>query len=94
MRGAFLVTGIMASGKSTVAQRLAERLPRAAVVAERERARAKTGYGGGWTPAALDRVLRHETPRLGLWLDTSGQTPDETVAEIITKVDQAVIVKS
>ncbi|MEW9554664.1 AAA family ATPase [Nonomuraea sp. NPDC050783] len=178
VNGAFLITGIMASGKSTVAQRLAERLPRAAhvrgdafrrmvvsgradmtpepspealrqlrlrhrlaaaaadlyaeagftpvvqdlvlgpdlagfarlirtrplrvvvlapdpaVVAERERARPKTGYGGGWTPALLDDVLRRETPRLGLWLDTSLQTPEETVAEIITRAAEAVAVKT
>ncbi|MER7362827.1 AAA family ATPase [Nonomuraea wenchangensis] len=175
---AVVITGIMASGKSTVAQRLAERLPRAAhvrgdafrrmvvsgraemtpdpseealrqlrlrhrltaaaadlyaeagftavvqdivlgaelellatlirtrplhvvvlaprpeVVAARERGRAKIGYAGGWTPAMLDDVLRRETPRLGLWLDTSEQTPDETAEEIITRWDEAIIVKS
>ncbi|MGA4995585.1 AAA family ATPase [Nonomuraea bangladeshensis] len=175
---AFLITGIMASGKSTVAQRLAERLPRAAhvrgdafrrmvvsgraemtpepseealrqlrlryrltataadmyaeagftpvvqdvvlgaelehlvtlirtrplhvvvlaprpeVVAAREQGRVKTGYAGGWTPAMLDAVLRRETPRLGLWLDTSEQTPEETVDKIITRWDEAIIVKS
>ncbi|MDQ0761187.1 putative kinase [Streptomyces canus] len=32
MRGVVLVTGVMAAGKSTVAQALAERLPRAAHV--------------------------------------------------------------
>jgi hypothetical protein len=31
----------------------------------------------------LDDVLRRETPRIGLWLDTSGQTPAETVADIL-----------
>jgi hypothetical protein len=28
-------------------------------------------------------VLRHRTPRLGLWLDCSEQTPAETVAPIL-----------
>ncbi|WP_399478167.1 hypothetical protein [Streptomyces sp. TRM68367] len=31
----------------------------------------------------LDRILREETPRVGLWLDTSEQTPDQTVAAIL-----------
>ncbi|MFT7838967.1 AAA family ATPase [Saccharothrix sp. BKS2] len=167
-----VVTGIMAAGKSTVAQRLAERLPRAAhvrgdafrrmivsgradlvpdaaaeaeaqlrlryrlattvadgyaragwtavvqdvvlgehlrafvdavrtrpryvvvlapspeVVARREAGRPKTGYGA-WTVEDLDRGLRAGTPRLGLWLDTSDQTPDETVDAILANLDRA-----
>lgn len=167
-----VVTGIMAAGKSTVAQRLAERLPRAAhvrgdafrrmivsgradmtpdaadeaeaqlrlryrlattvadeyaregwiavvqdvilgehlrafvdavrtrpryvvvlapspeAVALREAARPKTGYGA-WTVEDLDRGLRTGTPRLGLWLDTSDQTPDETVDAILADLDAA-----
>ncbi|MFI6286634.1 AAA family ATPase [Streptomyces sp. NPDC051018] len=168
-----LVTGVMAAGKSTVAQRLAERLPRAAhirgdafrrmmvsgraemtsdagedsleqlrlryrlsataagiyaeagwtavvqdvvigpelpaylslvrtrplyavvlapspeAVASREAARPKTGYGEGWTVARLDAVLREETPEVGLWLDTSEMTPDETVDAILADLDTA-----
>ncbi|NYV75993.1 AAA family ATPase, partial [Streptomyces sp. UH6] len=56
--------------------------PSAEAVREREAGRAKTGYGGGWTVEAFDRALREETPRTGLWLDTSGQTPHETVDAI------------
>ncbi|MFG3437938.1 AAA family ATPase [Nonomuraea sp. NPDC047897] len=172
MRAVFLVTGIMAAGKSTVAQALAERLPRsahvrgdafrrmivnggaamtpegeqealrqlrlrhriaamtadlyfaegftpvvqdvvlgaelerfaglvrsrpllvvvlapdAATVERRERERPKSGYGA-WTVAELDRALRRNTPRLGLWLDTSAQTPAETVDEILARADEA-----
>ncbi|WP_188188720.1 AAA family ATPase [Nonomuraea sp. SYSU D8015] len=172
MKGAVLITGISASGKSTVAQALAERLPRAAhvrgdafrrmvvsgradmapekaeeavrqlhlryriaataadlyadagftaivqdvvlgadlelfttwlrtrplhvvvlapdaaTVERRERERAKTGYAD-WTVARLDEVLRLETPRIGLWLDTSRQTPEETVDEVIARADEA-----
>ncbi|MEV0997314.1 AAA family ATPase [Nonomuraea sp. NPDC050202] len=175
MRGAVLITGISASGKSTVAQALAERLPRSAhvrgdafrrmvvggradmtpeltgeavrqlqlryriaaktadmyfdagftpivqdvilgadlelftkwigtrplhvivlapdpgEVARREAARAKSGYGGGWTIAQLDAALRHDTPRLGLWLDTSRQSVEETVNEIISRSGEAQI---
>ncbi|TDE11793.1 AAA family ATPase [Jiangella asiatica] len=165
MSSVYLITGVMAAGKSTVAQALAERLPTAAhvrgdafrkaivsgraepvpgdvegeaqrllryriaagvadqyaaagitavvqdviigpeladvvevvrtrplyvvvlaphpeAVAEREEARVKTGYGA-WTIADLDGALRHETPRIGLWLDTSRMTPAETVDAIL-----------
>jgi hypothetical protein len=30
----------------------------------------------------LDRVLRYETPHLGLWLDTSDQHPEQTATEL------------
>ncbi|MGW3078102.1 hypothetical protein [Kitasatospora sp. NPDC001132] len=33
----------------------------------------------------LDKVLREETARLGLWIDTSLQTPAETVDEIVAR---------
>ncbi|MDQ6522869.1 AAA family ATPase [Nocardioides sp. LHD-245] len=52
------------------------------VVAEREAGRAKTGYGV-WTPEDLDRGLRADTPRIGLWLDSSGLTVDETVDAVL-----------
>lgn len=55
--------------------------PSAAAVRAREDARAKTGYGT-WTVEDLDVGLRVGTPRLGLWLDTSDQTPAETVDAI------------
>lgn len=58
-------------------------------VASREAARAKTGYGSSWTVGGLDDVLRHQTPKLGLWLDTSDQTPDETVDAILARLDDA-----
>jgi hypothetical protein len=34
---------------------------------------------------ALDDVLRQRTARLGLWLDSSEQTPAQTVAEILER---------
>lgn len=58
--------------------------PSPEAVAAREAARGKRAYDR-WTVTALDEILRHRTPRLGLWLDTSGQTPDETVAEILAR---------
>ncbi|MEV0306652.1 AAA family ATPase [Nonomuraea fuscirosea] len=64
-------------------------VPDPAAVELRERARAKTGYGNGWTIAQLDAVLRKETPRIGLWLDTSRQSVEETVAEILSRMEEA-----
>ncbi|WP_262285137.1 AAA family ATPase [Micromonospora sp. MA102] len=58
--------------------------PRADVVAARERDRPKQGYGG-WPVADLDADFRSTTPRIGLWLDTSEQTPGETVDEILAR---------
>ncbi|WDZ85883.1 AAA family ATPase [Micromonospora cathayae] len=58
--------------------------PRPEVVAAREQGRAKRGYGD-WPVADLDAGFRADTPRIGLWLDTSGHTPDQTVAEIIDR---------
>lgn len=64
--------------------------PGAVAVERREAGRAKSGYGQGpWTVAALDRALREETPRLGLWLNTSRQSPGETVDEILARLDEA-----
>jgi chloramphenicol 3-O-phosphotransferase len=58
--------------------------PQAAAIADREQSRRKTAYGP-WAIKQLDTVLRHETPRLGLWLDTSSQTPAETAHEILSR---------
>jgi predicted kinase len=60
--------------------------PRAEVVEQREAARGKTGYSDAWPVASLDRSLREDTPRLGHWIDTSEQTPDETVELILGQV--------
>jgi chloramphenicol 3-O-phosphotransferase len=58
--------------------------PQPWAVAMRESARAKSSYSE-WTVELLDHGLRHDTPRLGLWLDTSAQSPEETVAEILSR---------
>ncbi len=175
MPGVVLITGVMAAGKSTVAQALAERLPRAAhvrgdlfrrmivsgradyepggdgegeaqlrlryrlsaatadayaeagftavvqdvvlgadlaayvrlvrtrplhvivlapdpeAVAAREAGRVKTGYGA-WTVEELHRALRTRTPRIGLWVDSSGLTVGETVEEILAGRERARVV--
>ena len=76
-------------------RRLVVLRPSVAVVqqrdAARQRATGKVAYRpGGLTAADLDEHL-DRTPRLGLWLDTSGQAPDETVAEILARADEAVV---
>lgn len=57
--------------------------PSAAVLASREAVRPKTGYGEVWDPEALDRELREHTPRIGLWLDNSHLTVEETVERVL-----------
>lgn len=55
--------------------------PSQEAVAGREAARPKKGYGL-WTISELDRQLREETPKLGMWLDTTNLSPAETVEQI------------
>ncbi len=57
--------------------------PSAAVVTEREAARRKSGYSPNLTIADLDRGLREETPHIGLWVDSSGMTVDDTADYIL-----------
>lgn len=59
--------------------------PSPETVAAREAGRAKRAYGPAWGVRDMDDVLRNETPRLGLWLDTSGRTPAETADEILAR---------
>jgi predicted kinase len=61
--------------------------PRPDVVRARETARGKTAYKPGDEGVAeLDAYLRRETPRIGLWLDTSEQTLGQTVDELLDRV--------
>ncbi|MGA4841617.1 AAA family ATPase [Streptomyces sp. G45] len=64
--------------------------PRPEVVAAREAARGKTGYGE-WTVEMLDEGLRAGTPHIGLWLDSSDLTVDETVEAILARLDEAAV---
>lgn len=58
--------------------------PSADRVADREESRRKTGYIDV-TPAELDAVFRRETPKLGLWVDSSDLTVDQTVEFILDR---------
>jgi predicted kinase len=62
--------------------------PTAVVASQRDRDRSKAGYGA-WTAEDLDVGLRRDTPPIGLWLDTSAWTVDETVDAIIDRFDEA-----
>jgi cytidylate kinase len=64
--------------------------PRADVVQARDHARhlarGKLAYKpGDQSPAELDAAFRRQTPRIGLWLDTSEQTITESVEEILAR---------
>ena len=62
--------------------------PGADVVSERAETRAKVSGYGDWTVEALHELLL-ATPRIGLWVDTSHQTVNETVTAILTRLDDA-----
>jgi cytidylate kinase len=57
-------------------------LPRREIVAARDVARATDGYQQ-WSLDALYDLFETDTPRVGLWLDTSEQTPEQTVDAIL-----------
>ncbi len=63
--------------------------PDVAVVMQRESERVKVGYGDLWSIRDFDHMVRTKTPRIGLWLDSSQQTPDETVDEILSRLAEA-----
>ncbi|MDQ2848345.1 MAG: ATP-binding protein [Actinomycetota bacterium] len=69
--------------------------PAVQVVRERDRIRqaesGKVAYREGEsTVDQLDAALGR-TPRIGLWLDTSEQTPDESVAEIVARQRESLV---
>jgi len=62
--------------------------PDAAAIEQRERERNKFAYGPGrWSVGGLQAVLREQTDRIGLWLDTSGQDAEQTVGAILANLD-------
>lgn len=65
--------------------------PNSSIVKQREAARLKKGYVV-WTVEGLDSLLRNETPQIGMWIDSSELTPEETVIEIVTRLqDEALL---
>ena len=59
---------------------------------ERQRATGKVAYTSTYTPAQNDADVASIPGDLGgLWLDTSQQTPEETVDEIVGRRDESVV---
>lgn len=63
-------------------------LPRLDVVEQRDLMREKHVFDI-W--GHLDEVARNETPKQGLWLDSSELTAEETVDEILSRTDEALV---
>ena len=67
--------------------------PAVAVLEARDAARraatGKVAYTPAFTPAENDRHLAGTDPRLGLWLDTGDQTPEQTVATVLARAEEA-----
>jgi gluconate kinase len=62
--------------------------PDTAAIERRERERDRTAYGPGrWSVDGLQALLREETDRIGLWIDTSGQSAGQTVEAILGDLD-------
>lgn len=62
--------------------------PDAAAIQQREQGRDQTAYAADrWSVTGLQTVLREQTDRIGLWLDTSGQTAGQTVDAILSDLD-------
>ncbi|GLU29056.1 AAA family ATPase [Brucella sp. NBRC 12950] len=57
--------------------------PTVSTLAERDAARHKTGYSEHFPPSVLANALRSETPRQGLWLDTSSMSVDDVIEAIL-----------
>jgi hypothetical protein len=103
--GVWLVTGVQPTRKSTIADLLARQFERGVhvrggqfyrwAVRRRERQRndatGKLAYRPGWfSPEDLDSFLA-VTPRIGLWLDTSAVTAEQTVRQILSRRAEAVV---
>jgi GrpB-like predicted nucleotidyltransferase (UPF0157 family) len=57
-------------------------LPSLAAVTAREAARQEQGYGA-WSVEQLYELFASGTPRVGVWLDTTDQAPEETVDALL-----------
>jgi predicted kinase len=60
------------------------------VVWARYRGRPGGGYSASLTPEVLATAVAR-TLRIGLWLDNKGQTPVETAAEVVSRLDEAAV---
>lgn len=65
--------------------------PEPVAVVDRERGRFKTGYSNGFQPAGFVAGHRGETPRLGLWLNSTHQTASETADAVLARLSEALL---
>jgi len=65
--------------------------PTADVLRQREAGRGKSGYDDAVTVDALWRSVNEDTPRMGLWLDTSRQSAVETADAVLDRLDEALL---
>jgi hypothetical protein len=62
--------------------------PDAAAIEQWDRERDQTAYAADrWSVGGLQTVLREQTDRIGLWLDTTGQNAEQTVDAILSDLD-------
>lgn len=60
--------------------------PNIEAIIDREKKRNKTGYRI-WEVEALYSILAKENPKIGLWIDSSDLTQEETLNEIIKRAE-------
>jgi predicted kinase len=66
--------------------------PDAPALAERDRHRVKTAYADGkWNVEELRGVLRGHTSRLGLWVDSTRLSADQTVDRILDDLGASLV---
>jgi len=66
--------------------------PDETALAERDKNRTKTAYSDDrWDVQELRGVLRGHTSRLGLWLDSSRLTAEQTVEEILANLGASLV---
>jgi cytidylate kinase len=63
-------------------------------VAERDRERTKTAYGEQWNVRQLRDVLHMETAHIGLWLDSTELTVEQTVDQILKDLKASKVIVS
>jgi len=68
-------------------------LPSVEAVAAREAGRGKKGYAAWQLEEFYDGFVE-TTPRVGIWLDTTNQTPEQTVAEVISRTRSQIIAEA
>jgi predicted kinase len=65
--------------------------PGATAVADRDRGRSKTAYGDHWDAGELRDVLRVETEKLGLWVDSTELSAEQTVDRILGDLSASLV---